>query len=281
MNYKGTRFSIIIFIYLYITVDLNCQDKTYTWKNITTENVYSRFVQDSFKIDIKLPDSYYDSSKVYSLLIVLDGDLLFPIAVGVTQYLEYGNHIPEMIILGIGYGAFEWFNGNNRNRDYTAHQTEGRPYEGGASKFLSFIKEELIPVLLSRFRIDKNNISLMGHSSGAQFVINAFINEPKLFSKFIASSPNISQWQEYFWESLEKNKTKLNASQSKIFISAGEYEDNEIYLKPIKTLITKLNNSIGSNQQLIFQIIKKGEHFTMPSIALTYGLVELFAYKNN
>jgi len=79
------------------------QQDVFTWRNISTEKIYSKSVNDSFKIDIKLPDTYNDSTKEYPLLVVLDGDLLFPIAVGITHYLSTGGIIPEMIVVGIGY----------------------------------------------------------------------------------------------------------------------------------------------------------------------------------
>ena len=271
------NFSKISSLFLFaLQLSINAQVTTFVWKNVNSEKVFSNTVNDRFKVDVKLPDTYYDSTKTYPVLIVLDGDLLFPISLGATHYLESGNHLPEMIIVGIGYGAFEWFNGNNRSRDYTAHPTEGRPYEGGAEVFLEFLKDELIPHLSHKFRIDESRLVLMGHSLGGQFVVNAFLSEPSLFKGYIASSPNIAMWQDYFWNTLEVNREKINQTSNKIFISVGEKEVKEIYLQPIDQLVNNLKNDLLKKERIIFKKIENGEHFIVPSIALVYGLVELF-----
>lgn len=266
---------IVILLFIIVCNSHLAQQEAYAWKNVLIESIYSEEVQDTFKLYIKLPDNYYDTTKSYPLLVLLDGDNLFPIAAGVTQYLEYGEHVPEMITVGIGYGTLEWFNGNHRSRDYTAHVTPGRDFEGGAPNFLKFLRNEFIPALNKRFRINETNLVIMGQSLGGQMVINTFVNEPNLFTKYIASSPFIYRWQDYFWKTIDENEMKIKSAKSKIFVSHGENEFEEEYIKPIGKLVEKLNSVIDADR-VKFKIIEDGQHFIVPSIALTYGLVELF-----
>ncbi len=245
-------------------------------KNTKVLNLYSTEVQDSFKIYIKLPEGYFASQKTYSVIYLLDGDILFPIACGNLQYLYYGEAAPEMIIVGIGYGGLGFDSGNNRSRDYTAIPIEGRSYWGGAPKFLNFIKNELIPKLESNFRVDDSERILMGHSLGGQFVLYSFFTQPELFTKYIASSPALFSLIEFYDQLEEKSVTKLNNLNRKIWISVGENELSEEYLTPLQNIANKIESRSYKNIGLRYEEISGGSHFLVPSIALSYGLKFLF-----
>jgi hypothetical protein len=65
-------------------------------------------------------------------LYVLDGDVAFGMAASIARYLQIGDNIPELIIVGIGYGALDESAGEKRRRDY-------RPTQAGC-KILNFWK---------------------------------------------------------------------------------------------------------------------------------------------
>ena len=67
---------------------------------------YSEEVQDSFHIYIKLPKGYDKNiEKTYPSIFLLDGDIAFPMAWGIVRYLQYEKFVPDVLIVGIGYGG--------------------------------------------------------------------------------------------------------------------------------------------------------------------------------
>jgi predicted alpha/beta superfamily hydrolase len=272
MNVKN----YVIFLIVLIAINGKAQQKFYVWPNTSIQKIISSEINDTFQLYVKLPNSYFNSSKSYPLLVVLDGDLLFPIAASVSQYLEYGAHVPEMIIVGIGYGTLDWQNGNTRSRDFTAHSSKGREHQGGAPDFLSFVKMELLPKLLNSYRIDTQHKILMGHSLGGQFSLYTWINQPSLFSSYIASSPAIFRWSDYYWAQLEKNQKQINDSPKYLFISHGELEDKKIYHEVIEELIIRINKADLTNTRLNFLELENTDHFMAPASALIQGLKHYF-----
>ena len=65
----------------------------------------AKSIEDTFHIFISLPTNYVESDKLYPVLYVLDGDIAFGMAASIARYLQIGGNIPELIIVGIGYGS--------------------------------------------------------------------------------------------------------------------------------------------------------------------------------
>lgn len=270
-----THNTIILLIVL-ISCNVFAQTTELVWKNIETRNIISHSIDDTFKVHIKLPDNYFTVQKTYPVLYMLDGDLTFPIALSTLQYLEYGDHIPQMIVVAIGYGSLDWQTGNNRSRDYTIISTPERPYQGGAQDFRMFIEEELIPGIEKEFRVDKNDRIIMGHSLGGQFVLYSFLTKPELFSKYIASSPFIYRVKDLLLKMLETNRVNIRSNSGKLFISVGGEESKIEYLTPINELAQKIMVAAENKDKITLKVFENGGHFSVPGQALTYGLISLF-----
>lgn len=93
--------------------------------NTTEQNIYSESVNDTFRILVSLPDNYSLSEQKYPVLYVLDGDIAFGMAASIARYLQIGDNIPELIIVGIGYGSIDKSAGEKRKRDYRPTSANG------------------------------------------------------------------------------------------------------------------------------------------------------------
>lgn len=274
------RYNIYIFLLLFIVSSIFAQadfNKIHALKNVSIKKVYSENVNDSFYVYVKLPDGYEESTKNYPVLYVMDGDLIFPIACGVKHYLVTGEYVPELIIVGIGYGTMDWRMGNGRSRDYTAHPSPGIAFEGGAPEYLKFITNELIPSIDKNYRTKTNERIIVGHSLGGQFVIYSLLNSPQTFSKYIASSPFIFRQKHYYHKTAAEKFDEISKYNNKVFISVGKNELEEEYLNTIGDFVHQLRKNI--NTEIDFRIISDGEHFLNPAIALTFGLKSVFEIK--
>lgn len=136
----------------------------------------------------------------HPVIFVLDGNAAFPVAAFLARSAagrrEVTGQVPPLVV-GIGYPGTDDFDVAARRRDYTVGPdgVVAAPGEGGAERFLSFIEQELKPLLAARYRIDPRRQALFGHSFGGLFVLHALFTRPASFSTFIASSPSI-WWQD-------------------------------------------------------------------------------------
>jgi predicted alpha/beta superfamily hydrolase len=243
-----------------------------------THVLYSENVQDSFYIYVKLPKYYHEEiKKSYPVIFLLDGDIAFPMAWSVVRYLQYGRYVPEVIIIGIGYGGL--IDGSKlpkRERDYAFSRIERWEDSGHAEIFLNFLKDELIPFLELNYRIEGSNRTLSGHSLGALFTLYTLFSEPKLFKNYIVSSPYTSYDVDKLLLLEEKNKSEIEKANCSLFISFGETEDEERYTLPNTKIINQLRQRGSDYINLKFRIFDEGAHFSTPSEAMAYGLMHAF-----
>src|SRR5262245_22092578 len=63
----------------------------------------SAIVGQEFSIPVWLPPSYAESDRAYPVLYVLDANICFGMAADIVISLVFGNEIPEVIVVGVGY----------------------------------------------------------------------------------------------------------------------------------------------------------------------------------
>ncbi len=274
------QFLLISFL-LIITSFVNAQHAEKLSGTFLSENssvIYSpsEIISDTFHVYVKLPDNYYKSDETYPVLYLLDGDLTFPIAKGIIQYMLYGEHIPEMIIVGIGYGSLDWQTGNQRSRDYTPTQRPDRPYEGGAEKFYSYLKNELLPFINEKYNTDKTINIIFGHSLGGLFTTYTLLQKDRIFSHYILSSPYLWHNKKAIFNLENDYNKKSNSLNAEVFVSYGENELQDVYVDTINEFVETVSGRNYSGLNLSKYVIKDGEHFTSSAIALTFGLQTLF-----
>ncbi|MFZ1292029.1 MAG: alpha/beta hydrolase-fold protein [Melioribacteraceae bacterium] len=269
-------FSIIVFSCNTINVNHSTEKKREVLTKYTElKTIFSEEVADSFYLYIRVPKNYETENKSYPVLYLLDGDISFNMATSIVRYLQYGNDVPEIIIVGIGYGTMMNDNKINfRERDYTFSKNDLFKQSGGADKFLSFIKSELIPFVEKNYRTSETRI-LSGYSLGGLFSTYSLLKEKNLFSSYIAGSPFLKSDV----DSLLILSNNLENFDGKLFITFGELENETDYQIPIKNLVDALGKKIKIKENIKMQIFENGTHLTCPPEALTYGLKFIFSKK--
>ncbi|MEN8192813.1 MAG: alpha/beta hydrolase-fold protein [Bacteroidota bacterium] len=275
---------IILFIYVISNVSVFAQTKSEKKKyseiipnHTELKIIHSNIIDDDYFLYIKLPSGYKDSDKNYPVIYLLDGDIAFTMAWSTVRYLQYGKHLSDVIIVGIGYGSLLSSDERNmRERDYSISALQRLEESGGGEKFLKFIKTELIQFIDSHYRTKPNERIINGYSIGGLFTLYVFLNENDLFSGYIAGSPYTPFDKDYLLEILQQNSEKLRNTDTKLFISYGELEDKEEYVIPIEDVVNKLYDSGINKNRIKKQIFNNGSHFTCPSEAMVYGLKFIF-----
>src|SRR5258708_5043184 len=104
------------------------------------DSIYSDILKEKRFIQIILPEKYKPgSTEKYDVLYVTDGDWNTKVASQVADFLEDEAAIPPIIIVGVL--------NTDRDRDLLPTHNKSNKTSGGADKFLSFMKSELIPYI--------------------------------------------------------------------------------------------------------------------------------------
>ena len=238
--------------------------------NTEEKLIPSEVVQDTFHIFISVPDDYNITSESYPVLYVLDGDIAYGMAASIARYLQIGDNIPELIIVGIGYGSIDRSSGNKSRRDY-------RPTsEGGAENFLSFLKDNLIPFIESRYRTISGDRTITGYSSGGLFALYTLFTQPDTFDRYILGSPYLTWDNGSIFDYEENSPDKIGDKELNLFISVGSEESDNKYFNPIDSLVTKIQEQNYSGLQLETKVFDGSTHLMGPPEALTHGLISVF-----
>jgi predicted alpha/beta superfamily hydrolase len=148
--------------------------------NSQLREIKSSIIGQEYQVKIRLPEDYAHTTNIYPVLYLLDGDHAFAMATDIVQYLIYGDHIPELIIVSPAYDSKKGPDEGGKNmRDRDFDMTP----EG--DRYLEFLEKELIPFAESNYRVSSTDRTLWGYSSSGYFALYALFQKPDLFQKYI------------------------------------------------------------------------------------------------
>jgi len=239
----------------------------------------------TYPIFVSLPSGYNSSDKSYPVVYMLDAYSSFGIVTQMAKLLAFNKELPELIIVGISSegGSKEFI--YNRSRDYTPTSISPEkisdallsmiPTSGGASTFLKFIENELIPFIEPKYRIKNDNRTIIGHSLGGLFVAYTLFEKPYLFKRYVMISPALFWDNNYLLKkekSFYENTKSLNAV---IYTSVGSLEDL-FFTEPWKEFIQSLKQNDYKGMKLTAEISTNETHYTIIPHLVTRGLISVF-----
>ncbi|SFV00400.1 alpha/beta hydrolase-fold protein [Pseudoduganella namucuonensis] len=178
------------------------------------DSLYSDILKEERVIQVLLPENYKPGSEEkYEVLYLLDGDSNLKSIAAIQQFAQSESYMPPIIIVAV-------FN-TNRDRDFLPTNVAGNAASGGADKFLSFFKSELIPYINKSYPTNGSNI-LFGHSFGGVFSMYALLTEPQLFNSYLAVDPSF-WWDGNYMNKLAADKLSVSLQSGKsLFITGRE-----------------------------------------------------------
>lgn len=265
----------------------------YLYKAGKIDSVYSSILKEQRSFYVQFPSDFDPSSdRTYPVTFILDGEVFLPTASIVQDYYS-GGYFPEMILIGIS-------NHEHRTRDFTPTEIKtkyGMPFKeetGGAEKFLQFIKDELIPFVEKKYPVT-NYRTLIGHSYGGLFAIYTMLNNPDLFTNYLAIDPsldwdnqimikqasNILSNQEYKGKSLYMSLSgQLHMQNPNITIDNVMSDTTDFTLFARSNIefskILKQNSKSGLN--LTWEFFPNDLHGTIPLPSIRNGMIALFKW---
>ena len=249
-------------------------------ENTEQFSLKSQFVEgENYIIQVGLPAGYNHSKIAYPVLYVLDGDKSFGMTKEITDWLMWDREIKDIIVVGISYGkgTAAWW--EKRARDFTQYKDTVYyyyPNAGGADNFLSFIREELFPVINSKYRTITDSSALMGLSFGGLLTSYTLFAHPDMFRGYIIISPSLF-WNDnsilvteadYYRRHKELHKT--------VYLAYGSLDNRDWTIDPTNELLKVITKHNYEGFKFNNQVFSGETHISVFPVALTHGLKMVF-----
>jgi len=170
----------------------------------------------------------------------------------------------------------------DRNRDYTPTYAPNQlgslyyPTSGKADRFLEFIEKELIPEIDIRYRTQPFR-TLAGWSFGGLFTVHTLINNPELFSAYLAISPSIWWDDDLYVSKFDSIFAQYKFIPKKLTITCGTLEGGSIGRSVRDGFVPILKKKLPNDYQFNFVEIPDEGHSFVPYKALYDGLASVFS----
>lgn len=236
----------------------------------------------TYELFVRLPPGYADAENAgrrYPVVYLNDAHGTFQIAAGLTASpMRHGGFEP-LIVVGVSYAEGD-VGAASRNRDLTPTQNASGNVTGGARAYLTFMKDEVIPLVERTWRADPARRVLAGQSYGGLFGAYALLEEPGLFADYILTSPSLWYDKGVMFR-MEAEAAKAGRELTgRVFFAIGETETSTVnggydMVADQKRFAEALRSR--GYQELIVRdtVVEGGTHLTTFPIGLLRGLMWL------
>lgn len=283
MLYKGGKEGKMRFLTAYLpliifvpSLVVEAQQSNYSTQ---THHFESSIVNDEFVLNVSLPPSYANSDDTYPILVILDGDKSYGMARDIVDWLSWSQEIPQLIVVGIGYGGSmqEWW--QKRSRDFTPTKDQSKiwgewPLAGGANAFQAFISKELIPYLDKKYRT-KDDRLLAGLSFGGLFCSYTLFTKPEMVNRYIIVSPALAWDNKVIWKLEKEYFSSTQELDADVYTAVGG-KDERIIIKPWESFNELISNRKYKGLTWNYAQYKEDTHISSWPVALTRGLKTIF-----
>ena len=154
-----------------------------------THKIASRPLAQERAVNVYLPADYATSGKRYPVLYLIDGglDQDFLHVTGTSALGALWARSQPVIVVGIAT--------QDRRRELTGPTQDAEllkryPTAGHSAEFRAFIRDEVMPMVASRYRTSGES-GVIGESLAGLFIVETFLTEPDLFDHYAAISPSL------------------------------------------------------------------------------------------
>lgn len=154
-----------------------------------THTLASKPLAQERMVNVYLPADYATSGKSYPVLYLIDGglDQDFLHVSGTTALGALWARSRSVIVVGIAT--------QDRKRELIGPTEDAAllkefPTAGGSAAFRAFVRDEVKPMVESRYRTS-GETGVIGESLAGLFIVETFLTEPDLFDHYAAISPSL------------------------------------------------------------------------------------------
>jgi predicted alpha/beta superfamily hydrolase len=239
----------------------------------------------TYEVFVRLPPGHGDAENAgrrYPVLYLNDAHYVFQTAAGVTLAPMRHGGLEPMILVGVSYAVGEGGSASRgrdltptRNPEQTAHAT------GEARAFLTFMRDEVVPLVERSYPVDPSRRVFAGQSYGGLFGAYALLEEPGLFSDYILTSPSLWYGKGAMFDIEEAAAKAGKPLKGRVFFAIGETETPAIsgggydMVGDQKRFAETLRSRGYQELTVRDTVIESGTHLTTFPIGLLHGLMWL------
>jgi len=249
-------------------------------------DIPSRITGRTYRVMVATPFKG-DPSVEYPVVYILDGGAFFRTAADILARMSVNKLTAPAILVGIGYPTDDIEETGRLRRLDLTHSVEinapaGAAPSGGGDAFLQAIQKEIKPFVEARYKIDKTQQLLYGHSLGGLTALRQLFRDPEAFSAYIIASPSI------WWNSRdvladeEAFSKRARAAQlnAKILVTSAGDEQLEGNKRAAETrmvdnasqLAERLSKLDPKNMPVVRTIFAGEDHTSVGPASLVRGL---------
>ncbi len=216
---------------------------------------YSKTLDQQRVLNVYLPLGYSpDSAYSYPVIYILDGSAHedFIHIAGLTQFCAYDwiKMLPKCILVGI--------ENVNRYHDFTyptdlPEYQEFNPVAGGSPDFIEFLKNEVKPLVESKYLCNGSS-TIIGQSLGGLLATEILYKQPELFNNYIIVSPSL------WWDEQSLFEIAINPfeDEKQILIAVGN--EGRVMKHVARKLNRELKRSLNKNCKVKFKYLPNHDH---------------------
>lgn len=255
-----------------------------------------------YRITVSLPLGYdappgerwpfNDVPATWPVVYVLDGNWYDGMVTGMIRVASWCGDMSDSIVVGIGYPeghdqpmeAFrESFTRRNADltpvRDDAEEQSMAERFQrptptGDSGNFLTFLKDELIPMIETDYRADPTRRILVGHSYGGLFGLFALLEAPGLFQTMILGSPTLSYGNRDLFRREAAFAAAPKPLPATLYLFVGELEENlnDTTMTDTLRLAAVLQGRNYTGLSLIKRVFPEQNHCEVAAPGIQWGL---------
>ena len=216
--------------------------------------------EETLKLSLWVPES--NAQTPLPLLVVIDGQRYFNYAINMHHMAMHYEWTPKFAILGIDTSSRRW-----------------PTLMGKRRIILDTLKNQVFPHLQNAYPIGQERI-LFGWEAAGGFTLRTLVDEPELFSGYIAASPS-PLFGDYFPTLKDDHERMVDAisglkQQTHLYVAAGRYDYPQ--QMGIDTLAGAVQNVPETKLRQKFITIEDASHASLGFEALLKGIRDYFFY---
>ena len=242
-----------------------------------------------YTIEVVVPTGAPASGSKYPAIYCTDWFVLSDYLKALPRLMDMGRLTEPFVLVGISQpgSTDEWATARTRDftparptDEYSKRSTYPRAAElaGGSSRFVAFLRDELIPRIESGYPVDPARRGFLGYSLGGLLGVQILATEPQLFSYYLIGSPSVWFNDYGFARELEGVPAKRLEAVRRLYLSVGEDESWEM-LKGYGLVRDGLARAGLHAPRAKMEIIAEAGHVGGMPISLYNGLRFLFRGK--
>jgi len=245
---------LFVLLFTFILGKSNSQDK---------QNIEHKFLSEAFETErtvrVFLPERYFrDSTSTFIVVYVLDAhdDQVWNMVKGNIDYAVSRYAVIPMIAVGI------------------ASENRGSEFNPNSETLHKHFKEEVFPLIESKYRIKKHR-TIIGHSWGGAFVGNTiFSDKSEMFDAYLAFSPSFAANNNVIFNQADSLLRLKKDFKKFLYYSSGSVGFEEGFKNNVAKMDSLLNTYNPKNLAYTSQFFDGKDHFS----ALRNDILIKFAF---